>query len=111
MQYHSVDPISQTEAEDMLNSGNSVQIVDALLRSAFHDPDWHWVQTQALEYVHHASLEVQLMAVLCFGHLARIHGTLDLDLVMPVLRKLADDPQLSGRVEDVLDDIQMFIGH
>jgi hypothetical protein len=42
--------------------------------------------------------------------LARIHGTLDLDRVEPKLRELRKDPDVGGRAEDALDDIQKFMG-
>jgi hypothetical protein len=44
------------------------------------------------------------------GHLARIHGQLDLERVEPRLRELRADPEVAGSAEDALDDIERFMG-
>jgi hypothetical protein len=48
------------------------------------------------------------MAAICLGHLARIHGTLDLDVVEPALERVLRDPNTTGDVQDALDDIRVF---
>jgi len=48
------------------------------------------------------------MAALCLGHLARIHGALDLDVALPLLYELAQEPALLGRINDPWDDIETF---
>ena len=55
------------------------------------------------------SSTVRGVAGLCFGHLARIHRQLDRDVVLPVLRKLADDPETRGQATDALSDIEIFV--
>jgi hypothetical protein len=58
----------------------------------------------------HADENVARVATLCLGHLARIHGELDLHCVLPHLhRQKRDRPALAGTVDDVLEDISMFI--
>jgi hypothetical protein len=49
------------------------------------------------------------VAVVALGHLARIHRTLDLERVLNVLARKADDVELAGTVENTLDDIRQFI--
>jgi hypothetical protein len=104
-----VKPITRTEAEAGLTSGIPDKICDALIRITYHDPDWRWVQDMCLELASHSDPQVSGLAVTCLGHLARIHGFLDVEKVLPTLRRLRDDPKISGRVADALDDIKMYL--
>ncbi|HEY7183141.1 MAG TPA: hypothetical protein VIC84_17045 [Blastocatellia bacterium] len=110
MQYDEIDSISRSEAMVALGSGNPRDICKALVRLAFHDPDWEWVQSLCIELAEHSTVEVQLTAILCLGHLARIHRALDLEKVAPLLIALRKNPLLSGRVDDAMNDIEIFLG-
>jgi 3-methyladenine DNA glycosylase AlkC len=50
------------------------------------------------------------MAMLCFGHICRIHRTLDKEKVLPILGKgLKDkDEYVRGAAENALNDIEVF---
>lgn len=109
MQFDDVRPMTRNAAETALASGDEALVCEALVRCAFHDPDWQWVQEQCLTLIQTASQAVKAVAVVCLGHLARIHGELDLSRVVPALHELAKDPELVGRVQDTLDDIHMFV--
>jgi len=54
-------------------------------------------------------LNVRRVAVTALGHLARIHRTLDLDRVLPVLAQISGEVEPAGTVEDAMDDIRLFI--
>lgn len=109
MEYQEVKPISQEQAEQAFAGDIEAMLIDALLRSAYHNEDWRWVQSKCLAYTQHSSRLVRQMAIQCLGHLARLHRKLDLNLVMPILLGLKQDPNLLGVVDDTLDDIQVFI--
>jgi len=55
------------------------------------------------------SSDVVGFAITSFGHIARIHGNLNLGTVLPLLERLHDNPELAGRVEDAWDDIARFL--
>lgn len=86
MEYQEVLPISRQEAEKEFDSNNPSRISNALLRITYHDSDWLWVQSKCLELINYPDRNVKSIAVTCLGHLARIHGTLDIDKVVPVAR-------------------------
>lgn len=109
MQYQEVLPISREEAEDALLSSDPSVICDTLVRVTFYDPDWRWVQCMCLQFIQHQDKNICTCAITCLGHLARIHGVLDTEQVMPVLEALLNDPKVNGNVQDALDDIQTFI--
>jgi hypothetical protein len=110
MQYEEIDSISRSDAMIPLGSANSRDICNALVRLAFHDPDLRWVQGLCIELAEHSTVEVQSTAILCLGHLARIHRALDLEKVVPLLIDLRKNPLLPGRVDDAMDDIEIFLG-
>lgn len=107
--YHKVLPISREEAEKAFSQSDPLSICDALLSLVYHDPDAYWLQDKCMEFLNYPDKMVQGQAITCLGHLARIHQKLDLQKVNPALNALRDDPEIGGRVEDTLDDIQMFM--
>src|SRR5262249_1740885 len=109
MQYEEIDPISRSDAMAALGSANPTDMCEALVRLTFHDPDWQWVQNLCIELTKSSTVEVQSTAILCLGHLARIHKALDLEKVAPLLIELRKVPLLSGRADDAMDDIEIFL--
>ena len=101
--------MTRPELEALIDSGNEIAIIDALLSAAYYDPDWRWVQGVSLRFLDHADVWVRRTAATCFGHIARIHKTLDLDLVLPKLQVLRGDPAISSSVESALEDIHLFL--
>jgi hypothetical protein len=109
MNYHEILPMSRRELETLLESGNETAIVEALLSAAFFDHEWRWVQGTCLRFLEHADLNVRQNAVMCLGHIARIHRNLDLELVLPKLLALKADAEINPWVEDALEDIKCFV--
>jgi hypothetical protein len=109
MEYREPIPISRTEAEEAFASGDSFRICDALVRITFHDLDWRWVQQWCIDFSKHPDLYIRGLAATCFGHLARIHGCLDLDIVLPILKDLLNDPDVGGEAKNAISDIRMFM--
>jgi 3-oxoadipate enol-lactonase len=109
MRYQSVEPISRSDAESIFAGENTDEIVNALLSVAYHDPDWRWVQNQCLQFLDASTFNLRRMATLCLGHVGRIHGIIDWDVVVPRLVSLLDDPELAGTAEDALSDISIFV--
>lgn len=94
------------ELEESLNSGDPNTICNALYSAAQHEPDWRWSQTQCLKMLLHESLLVRSTALIALGEIALFRGHLDVDIVVPEMKKLAGDPALAPFVEDALDNIE-----
>ena len=109
LHYENVLPINRAEADAILGRLDDPRICETLIRLAYHEPDWRWVQDLCLRFLQHSDPGVRGCAVTCLGHLARIHGAIDASKVLPALRALQSDAALSGRVDDVLSDIEMFV--
>jgi hypothetical protein len=107
--FESVEPISREVALARLRELDGLTRARALVSLAYHDPDWRWVQDLCLRLLNDPDVGMRGIAVLCLGHLARIHGQLDLTRVLPALRRLRDDEEVSARVADAIDDINTFV--
>jgi hypothetical protein len=109
--YQEPHPISRDEAESAFASGDSERIAEALVNVAFHDTDWRWVQDNCLVFGRSDAAPLRYIAASCLGHVARIHGRLDLDKVMPVLKELLNDSEtyVKASAEDAIEDIRIFM--
>ena len=111
MYYKDVLPITRQEAEEAFSTGNVEKTCDALVRLSYHESDWKWVQSQCLRFGKNPHSEIRGVVATCIGHLARIHGVLDIETVHPLLEELLSDPEISGRAQDALDDIEIYLLH
>jgi hypothetical protein len=109
MRYERPEPIGRSEALDAIASGDSARSSDAIIRLALNDPDGHWVEEVALGLMESNDPNERAVAATALGHIARIHGEISIDRVLPALRRLMDDPRTEGRAEDTLSDIAIFI--
>jgi len=110
MRYEEIKYIPRETAIKYLAEDDDTTKIYALLSIALHDDDWKWAQSINLKMIQDADVDsdVKDIAILCLGHIVRIHRILDLDVVMPMLDKLSNNPTHTGRVQDVLDDINIF---
>ncbi|MGC4811181.1 hypothetical protein ACLQ29_11700 [Micromonospora sp. DT228] len=82
--------------------------LDALLALAYYDPDRSWVEALLRAAIEPGNeWQIRRLAVTCLGHVARIHGAIDIKSVA-VLEQLLTDLRLSGTAEDALGDIESF---
>ena|SRR5215218_11220407 len=105
--YPELDPIERHEAEAVFNAGGR-EIGFVLLRLALHYHDWAYVERRCLDFARHPDIWVRRNAATALGQLARIHGRVHVDRVMPVLMTLWADPDVSGWADDALDDVEAF---
>ena len=112
MKYETIEPISKDQAERLLAKDNREAICRTLVRVATSEPDRHWAQSQCLRFATHEDSFVRGVAATCLGHLARIHGTIDEDEVIPVVRQLLQDQDhlTRGKAEDAISDFSIYLG-
>lgn len=110
MEYREVPPARRDELQRALTGGDDDAVQEALVSLALHDPDGTWVQDQCLALMDHPSWQVRATALTCLGHVARLHGSIDVGRVLPVLRSALHDPRTAGYAEQAMDDIETFAG-
>jgi hypothetical protein len=97
------------EIAAVLKFGKISAVIGCLMYMTFNIDDASWVQERLLETIGtNADDEVRSLAVTCLGHMARLHGRIDKERVVPILAALLQDQTLSGRAQDALDDIEIF---
>jgi hypothetical protein len=103
-------PITAEAADRALASGDPGEISMALLRLALHGPDWERAERLARKHTGHPAVWVRRNAATALGHVARVHGRLDLDLSLPELNRLLDDPEVRDWADAALDDVETYLG-
>lgn len=106
--YHNVFPLNKDSAERMFASNDVEKICNALLAIAFHEKDWKWAQDKCLAFFFSDNPDISGLAATCLGHIARIHHQIEKDKVISILRGKLGDRRIAGRIEDAIDDIEMF---
>jgi hypothetical protein len=111
MNYQPPTPLTRSEAERAFAIGDGRAVCDALVGVTFTFPDRAWVEDVCVRLSSHPEPDVRALVATCIGHLARIHGELNMAKLGVVLETLARDPDPSvvGRVLDAWDDIRMYL--
>jgi hypothetical protein len=112
MKYEQIEPIDRNQAEKLLDSNHRDSICRTLVSVATFESDRRWAQSQCLRFARHDDPFVRGAAAICLGHLARIHGVIDEDEVVPIVRELLrdKDPGTRGKAQDTLSDFSTFLG-
>ena len=110
--YEQIEPIGKVQARKLLAADDREAICRTLVSVAMFESDRRWAQDQCLKFAKHSDSFVRGVAATCLGHLARIHGVIDEDEVVPVVRELLRDrdPKTRGKAHDALDDFSTFLG-
>ncbi len=91
-----------------LNSDNIEIVTKAMLEIAFNSSDLNSNEDLFIKMLSNEDENVVGLAITCLGHLARIHGKINKDKVIPVLIKFKKNKKHIGSIEDALEDIEMF---
>jgi hypothetical protein len=104
------DPsISHDKAVSLLVSDMETDIVTALISIGLNEQDNVWAQIVCLKHLESGVESVAASAVTALGHIARRHGKLDREVVLPALETVKQKfPSLDGIIADTLDDIDVF---
>jgi hypothetical protein len=100
---------SKQMAEKAFGSQKPEAICRALVAVAFCEPDWKWVQDKCLCFLQNKDPAISGLAATCLGHVARIHQKLEREKVVAALCSRCEDTDIAGRIEDALNDINMFV--
>ncbi|TQN32834.1 hypothetical protein FHX37_2818 [Haloactinospora alba] len=99
------------EREDLARaqmSGDAGEVCSVLIGLVFHDGDWKWLQDTCLGLMDHDAGEVRTCAVTGMGHIARMYGNIEKDVVTHALERMRMDSKTAGAAENALEDIHIF---
>lgn len=111
MIYHQVLPIERDEGVRVLAHEPVERACEALLSVAYFEDDWRWAEALFLDLIADETRDRQLrrVAVICLGHLGRIHRRISRDTVIPVLKQLKKHDYFGESAENALDDLRYFV--
>lgn len=103
------DPGWRTNLLAIVKGEDTSEATGALLALTFDEPDRIWMEELLLDLVDNApDAQLRALAVICLGHLARIHGDITAETVVARLQALRTDESLRSRAVNALEDIEDF---
>lgn len=81
----------------------------ALLRLSLNGPDFAFAEKKALENATHPDVWVRRNAATALLHVARLHGSIDLDAVMKTLLEMGEDPEVFDWSDSAIDEIEIYM--
>lgn len=91
------------------NNISDSEKADILLSALSAIDDIDWLENFYIQYAQSDNQTIAQLALVCIGHLVRIHQYINQQKVLLFLNKIKNDNhQLVGIVDDVLDDIALF---
>jgi hypothetical protein len=111
MKYDQPRPRTRAELDADLSSGDAETIATALASAALYESDRAYVEGLIVKFLQHQEPWVRGVAAIAAGHVARMHHALSREKIVPLIETLLEDPQTSGKAQDALDDIEIFLGN
>lgn len=100
--FHNPAPATPARVRAALDRGDLSSALDAMVGAVLPGHgDWRELQELYLGLLDHGDRQVRLLAATCLGHVARVHGRLDEDRVVPALERRG--------ATNALDDIRTFL--
>ena len=105
--YEEVSDLDRSQTYKDLLYGNADEQVRAVL--SISQQDWHFAQDVCFKYARCPDPNVRRISITGLGHIARIHGAIDMGSVW----ELAGDLRHTGRdhagIEEMFSDIMIFV--
>lgn len=111
MQYEELNRLSRDEVLEGLRVANPEDLERLLISVALLEEDFEFALSVVLRCTRSEHAGVRGTAVLCLGHLARIHGTVPEDPVVEIVGAALHDESayVRGQAENASDDIAQFV--
>ncbi len=106
LKYDEIKPCSREDLEAAFAGDDEKTICSAMYSAAQHEPDWRWAQGELVKFLGHESLLIRSTAINALGELVLFRGQVDLEVVLPEIHKLENDPALAPFVRDYLEDLK-----
>ena len=103
---------TKDDVDAVLAAGNPDDLLYVPIVISMSTPDPDWSQELCIELSAHPHFNVRGNAILGFGHLARVTGSLDRARVEPLVRAALQDINefVRGQAESAKDDLKHYLG-
>lgn len=96
--------------QNKIFSTDKAVVLHAMLEMVEYVDDPNWIAEKLTELIGNSDTEISGLAITCFGHLARIHGTVgNFKKIYNLLDRKKNIQELAGRVQDAFDDFYIFL--
>lgn len=109
MKFNNPEPKTKEELESNFASNDINLITNSLVALSLYEKDWRWAQDICLHFLDNDNPDISGLAATSLGHIARVHHHLDKEKVVSALEQKVNDPLIGGRVQDALDDIEIYL--
>ena len=110
--YEPIEELPITDVKAALASDDPLQIIRGLLSASNYADDWQWAQQISLDFLRNENDDVKSVCLTCLSDIARIHGILDREKVMPSLQALAEtDSPLAKEASEAIDEIEWYLAN
>jgi len=111
-EYDDVGVWTREDVELALRDDVPETLCRAVIAISMHESDRRWAEDLCIKLSSHRHFNVRGNAVLGFGHIVRIHGQLDEDVVHPIIAAALHDPDeyVRGQAISAADDTAFFLG-
>ena len=109
IRYEEIPDLSRSEIEDRLEHGEENDVIIAMLSAALYDEDAGWIEQICLRSLDSPIFNIRAIAMTSLGHVARIHGRLDLPTVNKKLCDVERDPDIAEDVRLLREEIEWWI--
>ena len=106
--YKNIEKLDISVIVCMLKSKNKDDVINGLLSLTLYGDDWKIAQDTCLSLLEHEDIDVVKAAVIGIGHTARVHGKIGQSAITALNSKMNDE-DLYGTIEDVFDDIDIYV--
>lgn len=112
MRYEEIPELSPAEVEAAIGRDDPGELLHAVLAAALRAADAAWAEDVCVRLSRHPHFNVRGNAVLGFGHIARIHGTLTRARVRPILEAALRDEHeyVRAQADSAASDTRVFLG-
>ena len=106
--YEAVEPLDWSKTYKSLLSDDIEAMVRAVLTISWQD-DWQYAQDVCFKFARHNDPDVSRISVIGLGHIARIHGMIDLESVLELAAEINVRGRHVGELDDMLSDIMVYV--
>lgn len=105
LEYRRPGPGEKAELDHAIAHTSGVELAQAMVDATFNVDDRHWLEQRMLGLLHHQDPGIRSAAATCLGHVATFFGEADVEVVVPALEELMQDPRTRGYAQTALEDI------
>ncbi len=110
LRYEEITKVSFEELQRALKESDGKVVSKMLINYIHNESERLLSESACIDVFNSNDVDVKATALLCLGHIARLHGELSEDVALKLLKEAKNFKELSGRLEDVISDIAVYTG-